>query len=82
MGIQRGSNALYTDPFAAITWFRQTARSPMQPDLLLTADALRRLVSEVLLPDATPRALEIHPSWAVVADGRLIYWNGGKADAP
>jgi hypothetical protein len=82
MGEQRGPNAFYSEPYAAITWLGKKARSTANFELLVQSAYLRRLVFEVVHPDEEPPHLTWTVDWAVAADGRLVLWNGGQADKP
>lgn len=82
MGIQRGEHALYFDRFAAFTWIGQEARSAGNSFTLRFAAELREAVHSSNHPDDIVVNPEPDPRWAVVSDGRLVLWHGGKEDRP
>jgi len=82
MGEQRGNNAVYYDPFAVIYWLGAANRSPTDFGLYLAAAEIRRAVFKATNPDDEPPELEWSFSWGIEANGRIVVWHGGQADAP
>lgn len=80
MGIIIGNHAVYSDPFAVVSWIGKENRSPDDPGVRLAAARIRRLVFEILNPDDEPPPLEFDPRWPLYANGRLCLYNGGETD--
>lgn len=74
--------ALYVDPYAVIWWQEYTRRSALNPLVLSAGAYVWDAIASTLAGGGQYEEKEPSPVWAVVAQQRVVVWNGGPSDGP